>query len=99
MPFKPAPPSRLLRHGVARGGSGDTVDIRDSAAPLFGSEDEAAAERFAPGHGLAFRKHPDPESLAPLGRLLGRHSPFPLILSLAAAFLVIVAICWSLWER
>lgn len=99
MPFKPPPTSGPFGRGADRRRSGDTVDVRDPVAPPLGEEDEASKSFFAAERGAALRKERDAENLAGFGPLSARHSPFPLIFSLAAAFLVILAICWSLWER
>ncbi len=100
MPFKSAPPSDQLRRGEDRGRQGDKDDFWDPVAPPFGEDEDAAGRSpFATEREPAFRKEPDPESVPDVGGLLGRNTPFPLILLLALAFFAILAICWSLWGR
>ena len=62
---------------------------RGHANDNAGLSDPVAAER-AP-------KDLDPEEVSDSGSLSERYLPFRLILSLAVAFLVVLAISWSLW--
>ena len=91
---KPAPPSDPSRRGADRGGANDNFDFWDPVAtPLGGDDEEAGQSERAP----TFGNDLDPENVAGGRRLLGRYFPFPLIVSLAVAFLVVLAISWSLW--
>ena len=100
MRFQPVPMPGPLRRG-ANGGprARDATDFRHvfGAPAKDQAKDQAAESSSDPERGAGLRNKRRARGLAGFGRLWMRYFPFPLLLSLALAFFVVLAVCWSLW--